>query len=153
MEHPVEAELVELELRELIAVKPSTTVRQAVELMRAKRLGCVVIVDEDGKPLGKFTERLLIKLLLNHENGLDYPVADYMASAWAQIQKTDPISKVIDCMESKALRFIVIVDDQGKAIAMTGQKGVMEYIADYFPRQVKVQRMRSKLFMDQREGA
>ncbi len=142
----------ELELRELIAVRPQTKVREALDQMRAKKLGCVVIVDDEGRPLGKFTERLLIKLLLEHPDGLDHPVSEHMASVWASVKKSDPIIKVIDLMRSKKLRFITIIDEDGHAVALTGQKGVMEYIVDHFPRQVKVQRMRTEFFTGQREG-
>ncbi len=38
--------------------------RAAVELMRQKKLGCVIVVDGQGRPVGKFTERKLMKLLL-----------------------------------------------------------------------------------------
>ena len=142
----------ELELRELIAVQPTTTVREAVTKMRQKQLGCVVVVDNDGRPLGKFTERLLIKMLLDVGDGLDHPVSEHMASAWGAVEQTAPIAKVVDCMESKKIRFVVVLDSDGRAVALTGQKGVMEYVTDHFPRQVKVQRMATEFFGDQREG-
>ena len=46
-----------------------------------------------------------------------------------------------------------VLDDEGRPVGLTGQKGVMEYIAEHFPRQGKVQLMESKLHMDHREGA
>ncbi len=143
----------ELPLRQLIAVKGDAPVRHAVEQMQTRRLGCVVILDDEGRPLGQFTERLLIRLLLKNPGGLDEPVRRHMASAWAWVEETDPIAKVIECMEEKKLRFVLVLDKQGHPVGFTGQKGVMEYIAEHFPRQVKVQEMDSKLYMDQREGA
>ncbi len=142
----------QLELRELIAVDRQTTVRQAIGQMQDRKLGCVVIVDQEGRPLGKFTERLLVKLLLDHPDGLDHPVGKHMAEAWAFVQETDPIAVLIDCMKSKKLRFVIVLDGQGRAVAVTGQKGVMEYIVDHFPRQVRAQRMSSEFFSGQREG-
>ena len=142
----------DLDLRELIAVRQDVTIRDALAQMCEKKLGCVVVVDDQNRPLGKFTERLLVRLLLDQPDGLDHPVGQHMASAWAWVQMIDPIAKVIDCMESKKLRFVIVLDDQGRAIALTGQKGVMGYIADHFPRQVRVQRMSSEYFTGQREG-
>jgi len=142
----------ELELRELIAIGPTATVREAIALMREKKLGCAIVVDDEGRPLGKFTERLLIKLELNHPDGLDHPVSQHMAGVWACVQKNDSVAKVIDCMEAKKLRFVVVLGDDGRAVALTGQKGVMEYITDHFPRQIRVQRMSSEFFTGQREG-
>ena len=41
-----------LELRELAAVKRTTTIRDAIGLMRENRVGCVVVLDDEGRPLG-----------------------------------------------------------------------------------------------------
>lgn len=142
----------ELELRKLITVSPDATTRQAVAMMREKQLGCVVAIDAQGKPLGKFTERQLTKLLLDSPGGLDQPVSRHLAKDWACVTDADSISKVIDNMQSRKLRFVVICDPQGKAVALTGQRGVMEYIADHFPRQVKVQRMKSDFFKGERDS-
>lgn len=142
----------ELEWRELLMVRPDDTIRDAVRLMREKKLGCVVVVDGQGRPLGTFTERYLIHLLVKRGDVMDAPVGKNMSDTWGCVKDTDPISKAIDVMQDKKLRFIIVVDAQGKAIGLTGQKGLMEFIVENFPRQVKVQMVESKLFMDQREG-
>lgn len=142
-----------LDLRELIKVKPADTVAHAVELMRAKRLGCVVVVDDHGRPVGKFTEKRLLALLLKKPAALQDHVSDYMTTPQVALAQTEPIAKVLHAMGAMSRRFVIVLDEDGKAIALTGQKGVMEYIAEHFPRVVKVQMMESKLYMDQREGA
>lgn len=142
-----------LELRELIAIRPNMLVRDAIGLLRRKGLGCAVCVDGDGKPLGKFTERRLIHLLLTHKDPLDQPVGDHLATQWMSLKITDPISKLLETMRDKGLRFVIVVDDDGKAVGLTGQKGLMEYVAEHFPRAVLVQPMVSRVGMNEREGA
>ena len=143
----------DLDLRQVITISPNTTLRQAIEKMRRKHLGLVVVVDESGRMVGQFTERMLIKLLLGGSAGLDVPVKHHTCREGATVHLTDPIAKVIECMEAKKQRFVLVLDDDGQPVGLTGQKSVMEYIADYFPRQVKVQDTGKRLFMDQREGA
>ena len=142
-----------LVLREIIALKPTDTVRHAVATMREKKLGCVVVADADGRPMGKLTERLLIKLLLAGPGKLEEPVSAHMAAVWGTVNLTDPIAKAIRVMQDKSLRFLIVLDGDGKAVGITGQRGLMEYIVERFPRAVKGQTMDSKLYMDQREGA
>lgn len=142
----------QLEWRDILKAQPTNTVRHTVELMRKNRLGCVIIVDDDGKVVGKFTERDLIRLLLLNAESLDEEVGHHMSGTWGMIHQGDPIAQVIDLMQEKKLRFVVVVDEDNRPVGLTGQKGVMEYIVDHFPRQVKVQMMESKLFMDTREG-
>lgn len=143
----------ELAVRDLIAVKKTATVRDAVELMRKRRLGCVIVVDGKGKPIGKFTERQLLKMLLSDIGALDQPISKVMYDDPNAISEKASIQKMVELMEARRIRFICVVDEKGKAIGLSGQKGLMEYIAEFFPRQVKAQLMEPKLSMSQREGA
>ena len=46
-----------------------------------------------------------------------------------------------------------VLDNDGKVIALTGQKGLMEYIADHYPGQIMVQRVGVPPYSQSREGA
>ena len=142
-----------LPLRELTAVESTATIRQAIARMRQKRVGCVIVVDQEGKPMGKFTERLLTRLLLNDPHALDHPVGEHMVEAWGCVKLTGPILRVIQLMQRHDLRFVCVVDEAGRATALTGQRGVMEYIADHYPRQVLAHRVSSRPDLQAREGA
>jgi len=142
-----------LPMREGLIVAPDARLGETMQKMQAAHLGCVVVVDERGRPLGKFTERRLMRLVVAGKAKPDTRVGDHVFGAEDCVTRNDPIHKMIRIMEDRQLRFIIVVDEQGRVIGLTGQKGLMEYIAEHFPRQVKVQRMQAKLHMDEREGA
>ena len=144
----------QMPLRPALTVTPDTTVAQAVRLMRDNALGCVFIVDSELRPTGKFTERQLVKLICGCVP-LDEPVAKHMVAIpeAGLVRMSDTVSKVLENMRQTRLRFICVVDDAGRVTGLTGQKGLMEYVAERFPRQIKVQMMSSKLHMNTREGA
>ena len=143
-----------LPCREAILVPPDMSVRQAAEILQSKKLGCAVVVDPEGKPIGVFTERTLIALLLQQPDNLDnIPVRDHLEAEWFCAHDSDPISAVLDLVQNRGARFVCELDEQGKAIGLTGQKGLSEYIADHFPEQVMVQRVGGQLGMENREGA
>jgi predicted transcriptional regulator len=143
----------DLAIRDLIKVKPSASVRQVVAKMKKKRLGCAILVDDTGRPVGKFTERRLTRLLLEDPRNLDEPVEKFSYSKVDTVGRKDPIARIVQVMQERKLRYLCVVDEQGKAVGLTGQKGLVEYIADHFPRQVKVQRLRPVLYMEEPEGA
>lgn len=143
----------ELPLRPLIKVQSGDSIRQAMQKMLQATLGCAVVVDAQGKYLGKFTERRLMAALLQGPQALDGPVDALMFGSQDCVLASDHIALMIQMMESRKLRFIIVVDGEGRPVALTGQKGVMEYLAEHFPRQVKVQKIASKLHLDEREGA
>jgi len=49
---------------DVITVEAEATVREAVELMNRNEIGCLVVVDEEEKPVGIITERDLLKRVL-----------------------------------------------------------------------------------------
>jgi predicted transcriptional regulator len=143
-----------LQLRPYAAVTADATVRQAVDAMRAKQIGAAMIVDEAGKAIGMFNEKMLIRLLINDPKLLDDPVEKHMTRNIFTVQASDSIAKLISTMQNRHLRWVSIVDADGRPTALTGLRGVVEYVADYFPRQVKVQPIDgSKVSIKTREGA
>ena len=142
-----------LTLRKPVLVSPTMSTRDVVARMKEARIGCAFVVDKNNHPIGKFTERLLIRMLHNNPAMLDEPVDNLDIPLEGCVRLSDPISKVIDYMQDTGLRFVCVVDECGCVVGLTGQRGVMEYIAEHFPRQIKAQLMEAKLHMDQREGA
>ena len=49
---------------DVITVEAGATVRQAVDLMNKHEIGCLIIVDEEEKPVGILTERDLLRRVL-----------------------------------------------------------------------------------------
>lgn len=143
----------QLALREPVTASPNVTLREAIAQMRTKKLGCVIAVDESRKPLGMFTESMLTQLLVDNPAALDEPLKNHISARWPWVKLTDKIVKVLEAMETKNVRFLCVIDDDGCLVGLTGQKGLMEYVAEHFPGQVMVQRIGGTPYMHQREGA
>jgi len=144
----------DLPLRQLIALSADATVGVAVREMRYKRLGCAVVVDAVGNPLGTFTERTLIDLLLQQSDRLgEILVRDHLSVNWSVVKKSDPLTKMVDAIQHGRAKFVVVVDDDGRAVALTGQRGLSEYVAEHYPNQVTVQRVGGRPGIETREGA
>ncbi|QDV88843.1 CBS domain-containing protein [Planctomycetes bacterium TBK1r] len=142
-----------LPLRDAIAVQHDTTALDAVKLMREKSLGCAVIVDQGGTPTGLFSEQSLVDMLARDLSLADHVVGDFTDAGLLVVRSSDPISRVWDAVERDGLRFVLVTDDEGKLIGVTGQRGIAEYLAERFPQQVLVQRLGNTPWMQQREGA
>jgi CBS domain-containing protein len=142
-----------LALRAPVTADRDTTVRQAVTLMRERKLGCTIVIDQDGKPIGMFTESMLTQLLAENAAGIDEPLEKHMTEQLPWVRSTDPIVNVLEAMELKNTRFLCVVDDEDRLAGLTGQKGLMEYVAEHFPSQVMVQRIGGKPYTQDREGA
>lgn len=144
-----------LPLRDLVAVTPDTPVREVLDKLRAKRLGCAAVVDKDGKPLGVFTEKLVTRTVCECPGFIHDAVGNHLEDTWAAVTAKEPVAAVLRTLRMKGLRFVCVIDQEGKAVSLTGQKGLMEYLAQYFPRHVQmmVHRIGREAISARREGA
>ncbi len=144
----------EMPMRRALTVKRGSPVRLAVAQMKARSLGAVIVVDDDHKPLGMFTERLLVRMLARDAAGLSQPIDDHMIPCDALIVRADdPVYKMIHAMQTTGIRFVCVVDADGRVRSLAGFRSLVEWIVEHFPRSVKVQGFEAKLHMDEREGA
>ena len=129
-----------LPLREAVLLKPTAKVRAAIDRMQAKQLGCAVVVDSEGAPLGVFSEHCVVQLLLSDPAAIDRdPVKKHLDIRWAIVRQSDNVATVAQKMHELDIRFVVVTNEQGLVTAVSGQKGFMEFVAEHFPR-VMVQR-------------
>lgn len=143
-----------LPLREPVTAIPGERLRDAIARMREQKLGCAVVVDDDHKPLGLFIESTLTQLLVqNGSRVVDDPIDTHMIQPCPWVELTDPIVYVLEAMQLKNLRFLCVVDADGRLAGVTGQKGLIEFVADHFPGQVMVQRVGGNPYPVEREGA
>ncbi len=143
----------ELQIRDAVVVGSSATVRDAVGLMREANLGCAVVVDDHRKPIGILTESMVTELLSHGSLPVNAPVHEHMADRCPWVRNTDPVVDVLEAMQMKNIRMLCVVDDQDRVVGVTGQRGVMEYVAEHFPGQVMVQRVGQTPYLSDREGA
>jgi len=60
---------------------PVTPLRQALETMRDRRIGSMIVVDDAQRPVGIFTLKDLLSRVVLEDSGLDSPIADVMTTA------------------------------------------------------------------------
>ncbi len=143
----------QLEMRDPVVVTADVTLREALTQMRERNVGCAIVVDEDRKPQGMFTESMLVEMLSHGPLSLDEPIEKYMADRCPWVRMDDPIADVLDAMQLKNIRMLCVVDEQNRVVGLTGQRGLMEYVAEHFPGEVTVQRVGQSPYLSDREGA
>ena len=142
-----------LPLRDAIVAYPYTVIRAAIAVMRDRSLGCAVIVDRAHHPIGIFTEKSVLKLLIENASLDERPVCHFGDSSVYSVKSTEPIKRVWEAIQQNHARYVCVTDEEGKLIGLTGQRGIAEYFADCFAQQTTTQRLGSAPWMKQREGA
>lgn len=131
----LEQQLVSEEIRALkpttpIVVAPTATVREVIQLMVDKSIGCVLIV-EDGKLVGVFSERdVLLKLNVDYEQFLDQPVSDFMTPDPQTLVADSKIAFAVQRMDLGGYRHLPIVESDGTLIGMISVRDILNYLTN-----------------------
>ena len=111
-------------LREILAgqdpvtAAPSDTVREASKKMAEGNVGCVVITEE-GKPLGVFTERdLLRRVMLANQHADEVAVHEVMTTDLIMLTGDDDAHRAQALMRKHHIRHMPIVDPAGKLLGV-----------------------------------
>jgi signal-transduction protein with cAMP-binding, CBS, and nucleotidyltransferase domain len=100
-----------------------------------------------------FTERSLLEVLMENASLDESPIGEFTDFRCPVVSKSESISRVWDAIEMQGERFVCVIDDDGRLIGVTGQRGLSEFISESYPREVVVQRIGGKPWIAEREGA
>jgi CBS domain-containing protein len=127
-----EDEIGRLELRPFAKVEGHTSVRSVLAQMAEHNIACVVVV-EDNKPIGIFSERdVLDKLADRYALVVDEPVRKYMTADPYIAYETDSPAQVLNVMGSGGFRHVPVVDVDNNVVGMVGARRMTAYLQQYF---------------------
>lgn len=132
-------------------VQRTQTVADAVQLMRDRRVGCVLVC-EGRQVVGIFTERDLVRRVLATGRPLATPIDECMTTEPITVQPRDPISVAIKKMQRGGYRHLPVVVD-GRPVGILSIKRVVNYLVSHFPGTVYNLPPRPNGVPPKREGA
>lgn len=135
-----------------ITVAPGSPALEAVEIMRNKRFGCVVVTEGE-KLVGILTERDILIKFAGIKGAERLKIRDIMTPDPEVVQPDDNMSYVMNAMHVGGYRHVPVVDEGGKPIAVISMKDIVGFILDHFAEDVLNLPPRPIRSTDQREGA
>src|SRR5712671_7432066 len=88
---------------DFVAVSPYTPLSQAIEAMKGDEGGCVIVSD-DGRVVGIFTERDLLNKVLGEDVDLESPINNWMQPAVETLSSEATIGDAVRLMNEKSFR-------------------------------------------------
>lgn len=114
-----------MERRKFVTAPPTTSVREASELMAKKQVGAVLVVEE-GRLLGIFSERDAVFRVI--ARGLD-PAATKLAQVMTKDPKTikpsNTFGYAMTLMHENGFRHLPVVDD-GKPVGIVSARSALD---------------------------
>jgi len=119
-------------LKSPVTTTGDTSVADCLELMRDKRIGCLLVVEED-RLTGIFTERDIIRRIvgknLAHSEIL---VKDYMTSDPDTLTSDAPLAFALNYMVVGGYRHVPIVNENNQPQACLSIKDIVKHIGNHY---------------------
>jgi CBS domain-containing protein len=98
--------------REPYSVRNTTSVQEAAEFMAARNIGAVCVLDEDGKLVGVFSERDVMKrVVVQKRDPNSLKVGEVTSELRAVIRCDETPHQALERMERIGSRHLPVVDD------------------------------------------
>jgi len=124
-------EVLAIELEAPLVLDGTISVSEAIQAMRDRCLGYVLITDED-KLVGIFTERDVFLSVLDKNEVLQQPVSKFMTPAPISVREMETVWRVVTLMHEGGFRQIPVVDEEHRVLACVRHKDIAEYLVNHF---------------------
>jgi 2-oxoglutarate ferredoxin oxidoreductase subunit beta len=113
-----------------VSVPESATVTTALEVMRGKRIGCVLITNTEGNLIGIFTERDALTRVAGEDlDPADTVVREVMTRDPETVKLEHPLAHAVHLMVVGDLRYLPLVDKDGCPSGIIGSRDLINHIA------------------------
>jgi CBS domain-containing protein len=124
MEDPVSV----LQPRPPITLPPTATVAEAMRTMLDRDIGAVLIVGDDGRIAGIFSERdLLAKVAGLVADYANRPVRDFMTAHPETVRPSDTLAFVLHKMDGGGYRHLPVLDG-GRPVGMISVRDMLRHV-------------------------
>lgn len=138
--------------RKPLTMNPDATVVDAVDLMRKKNIGCVLLT-ENKKLCGIFTERDVLLKVAGTKKYASMKLSEVMTPDVEAFQADDNIAFALNAMHVGGYRHVPVVDHDGIPIAVISVKDIIAFILEHFAEDVLNLPPSPIRKTEQREGA
>jgi CBS domain-containing protein len=130
--------IAELRRAAAVTVTPDAPVQKAVDLMRAKKVSAVLVVEraKARRLLGIFTERDLVNRALPSRGWAKARVDRFMTKAPEALRAKDPVAYGVNKMSVGGFRHVPIVDDAGRPAGILSARDVLDFVVELCPEEL-----------------
>ncbi len=123
MEDPVST----LRPREPVVVRPTATVREALQMMLARDIGSLLVVDADGKLVGVFSERDLLLKVAGLADPAASRVQEFMTPHPETISSGDTLAFALHKMDSGGYRHLPVISN-GRPTGVISVRDLLRHV-------------------------
>lgn len=121
-----------LDPSEPLTVRESSSVDEVMLLLKNNRVGCVLVVNDEDKLVGIFSERDFVIKVYGTEGEHETPISKHMTPNPITVAPDETIAYAMNLMSQGGFRHLPLVDDQNYPIGIVSVKDAIDQISSSF---------------------
>jgi CBS domain-containing protein len=123
----------DLMIKDVVTAKKSISVKQCIDILFKMRIGSIVIIDEERKIIGVFTERDIIRVIAQ-DIPLNTQLEDVMTTNVVTVSIDSTFAEARELMRTYRIRRIPVVDSEGKLAGLISFRHIIDDFFEIIPR-------------------
>ncbi|MCL7744245.1 CBS domain-containing protein [Guyparkeria hydrothermalis] len=116
--------------QEVITIGADDSAQEAATLMRKEHVGDVVVVEDGRKPVGIVTDRdLVLEVMVPGLDPADLSAREIASGPLITVRAQDNLFTAMEIMETKGVRRLPVVQDDGSLVGLLTVDDVWELLA------------------------
>ena len=113
--------------KKIVTTKEDATIQDAVQLLNDRHVGSIVIIDDEQKCIGMFTERDAIRIFAQ-KFSTDQPLSKVMSRRIITVSLEASFDEAKNIMLSHRIRHLPVTDQTGKLIGLFSLRAFFDEI-------------------------
>ena len=123
----------DLMIKDVVTAKKDISVKQCIDIFFKMHIGSIVVIDEDRKIIGIFTERDIIRVI-SQDIPLNTQIEDVMTTNVVTVSFDSAFAEAKELMRTYRIRHIPVVDSEGKLAGLISLRHIIDEVFEIIPR-------------------
>ena len=117
----------DLMCKQVVTAKDNLSIQEAIQLLSERHVGSIVIIDDENRCIGMFTERDAIRVVAQKMR-LDELLNKVMSTHVATISLESSFDEAKNLMLSRKIRHLPVTDQTGKLIGLFSIRAFLDEV-------------------------
>ena len=126
--------VIDMAVHKVAVITPEKSIRESARQMRVEHVGSLVVVDQDGKPIGMLTDRdITIEGGVLEARGVDVDqttVRDLMTAPVVTATESEGMVTALARMREFGIRRLPIIDSEGKLVGVVTNSNLIKELSE-----------------------
>lgn len=123
--------VIDMAVHKVAIITPEKSIRESTRQMRVEHVGSLVVVDQDGKPIGMLTDRdITIEGVARGVDVDQTTVRDLMTAPVVTATESEGMVTALARMREFGIRRLPIIDSEGKLVGVVTNSNLIKELSE-----------------------